>query len=502
MRNNKNNITLSFQNIILKLIILISHLTEKTKILTLSSKVLTLCFIILMLSLGNITLTSALSYKTPIGVSFTFDPTLSISLNSSDLVISNLTPGSSSDSNIVNVVVTTNTAYGYTLSATTNNNNLVRSDNVSSIFSSIGTNASFSDLEDFDNNADNNTWGYSYKDNNTTTPTWSNYSGLSMETNTILSNTNDNNTETGIDSVDFKIAAKASNTQPSGIYTGIINFLLVAKPRPKVITDLEYMQDFADLDETDLASVKNSMPIHSTFTLKDRRDEQEYTIAKLADGKIWMTKNLNLAGGTTLTPDTTDFDNTYIIPETQGWQANGTLPVSNTDGFSANDYAYVYNSNSDICGNGEPCYSYYSWDTATLGSGRTITTENLDAPYSICPKGWRLPNTRTGTNSSSDFRALIIAYGGSSSIETYNSHTSPTGTDIYNTIKPGTIPNFLFAGYYYNSLFKLGKNYGHYWSSTSSINTYAKYLLFFPTLIGSAYHGTRMNGFSIRCLAR
>ena len=71
-----------------------------------------------ILSLFIIDNTSALSYQGSTEVKFTFNPTLSINISSSDLVIDNLTPGTTGDSNIINVSVATNASHGYTLSAT------------------------------------------------------------------------------------------------------------------------------------------------------------------------------------------------------------------------------------------------------------------------------------------------------------------------------------------------------------------------------------------------
>ena len=103
-----------------------------------------------MLSFINIINISALSYESSVGIGFTFNPTLSVSLSSNDLVIANLTPGSSDHSNSINVSVATNASYGYTLSAiagdsTHNNSNLTHSNNTD-IFSSIATNADLANL--------------------------------------------------------------------------------------------------------------------------------------------------------------------------------------------------------------------------------------------------------------------------------------------------------------------------------------------------------------------
>lgn len=287
------------------------------------------------------------------------------------------------------------------------------------------------------------------------------------------------------------------------------------------IDDIKFLQDFDGLAAETKSAIINSMTPGQNYTRKDSRDQQDYTIAKLADGKVWMTKNLNLAGGTTLTSDKTDFVNGYTIPTNHGWQANGTLPASavkNSDNnnltdssqFSTNNYAYVYNSgNTTGCGaSGQniPCYSYYSWDVATLGSGRSISTDNTDAPYSICPKGWKLPSTYNGSGTAAeatDFRALMIALGGSNSIQTYNSSTSPTGAAMYNAIKAGTAPNFLLAGYYNNGSFYGGGSSGYYWSSTSySDSNYARNLRFSSSNVSSANSRDRRIGFSVRCLLR
>ena len=496
MRNHKNNITLSSENIISFSRNITSHFTGKEKIIT-------LVLVIIMLSFINTTFTSALSYQSNVGVGFTFNPTLSVSISPSNLVIDNLTPSITADSNAITVSVATNAAYGYTLSATVNGDNNCNNSNLThangtSVFSSIATDASLSSL------TNDNTWGYSYKNNIASTPAWSNYSGLSNEVGKVLFNTDSNSNG----SIDFKIAAKASNTQPSGAYTGTINFTAVTKPMPTTIQDIAYMQTFGELDELNLASVKGSMIMGTTYTLKDARDEQEYTIAKLADGKIWMTKNLNLAGGTTLSPDDTDFESSYTLPTTNGWTTTDNnskliMPTSSTSGFSTNNYAYLYNSNSTTCANNSPCYSYYSWDTATLGSGRSISADNTNAPYSICSKGWHLPSTYNGINDSADFRALIIAYGGSNEIQKYTSASSPTGASIYNAIGPGTSPNFLLSGYYDSSLFNNGGSRGAYWTATSSSGSYRTMSLrFYGTYVDSADIRNRNPGYSVRCLAR
>ena len=247
-----------------------------------------------------------------------------------------------------------------------------------------------------------------------------------------------------------------------------------------------------------------------TTTLIDvRGDNQTYSVAKLADDKCWMTENLNLAGGTALSADDTNVTSAYIssFSTSNNLTKSGdtiVLPASSTSGFNTNNYSYVYNSgnktNCGASGQNTPCYSYYSWDAATLGSGRSISTDNTNAEQSICPKGWKLPSTYNGTDSSTDFRALMIGYGGSNSVQTYNTSTSPTGATMYSSIGPGSTPNFLLAGYYGNGSFYVGGSYGYYWSSTSDSRTStARNLYFNSAYVNSAVNNYRRSGYSVRC---
>ncbi len=208
--------------------IITSTLTGATKIILSSLIIITLYLSnILFCSIDN---SSALTYSSNAEVGFTFNPTISVNL-SGDLLINNLAPGSVSDSNTINVNVSTNASQGYVLTATsgtkTTNTDLVNQTNSAYKFSSIATNASLSNL------TTDNTWGYSYSEDSGTN--WSNYSGLPLDNddegatgkqliNTI--NPADNRT------LQFKIAARASSNQAAGTYQNTINFYAVANPDP------------------------------------------------------------------------------------------------------------------------------------------------------------------------------------------------------------------------------------------------------------------------------
>ena len=117
MRNNKNNITSGLENIISFSRNITSHFTGKEKIIILGFVIIMLSFINIINTFTYAPNTSALDYSSNVGIGFTFNPTLSVNISSSDLVIPNLAPGTTNDSNTINVSVATNAAYGYTLSA-------------------------------------------------------------------------------------------------------------------------------------------------------------------------------------------------------------------------------------------------------------------------------------------------------------------------------------------------------------------------------------------------
>ena len=116
---------------------------------------------------------SALTYSQDIGVNFTFNSTIRITLSSNDLKIPNLSPGTSADSNIIDVNIATNNVNGYTLNATVGNNtttyntrDLVHTNNnITNKFSSIDYGSNVSSLT----NLTDNTWAYSYSLDNGTT---------------------------------------------------------------------------------------------------------------------------------------------------------------------------------------------------------------------------------------------------------------------------------------------------------------------------------------------
>ena len=310
----------------------------------------------------------------------------------------------------------------------------------------------------------------------------------------------------------YRFAGWALNSPSGTVYSAGANYTVESDATFYAVWEIDVPAGLKKCQDAGVPLMQNwngasTLNMEQSTSLCDMRDGQIYTVAKLKDGKVWMTKNLNLTGGTVLSSEDTDFESSYALPTTYGWSVSGDkliLPTS-AQSFYYNNYAYVYNSDNittsqSDCTSSQPCNSYYSWDAATLGSGRDISTDNTNAPYSICPKGWRLP-TSGGTSVAnwqavSDFYMLAHQYGLDSTTTTYENDDG-----FYNQAGPGTTPNFLLTGLYNNgTYYNIGPR-GYYWSATVLSHDASAYNLnFHASNINSAYENTNNLGFPVRCI--
>lgn len=224
---------------------------------------------------------------------------------------------------------------------------------------------------------------------------------------------NDSDSTTG-SSITTSYKATASSTQPAGTYTGQVKYTMV---HPGATPAAYFMQDVADwADELPNPG--------DTFQAVDRRDGKVYWVARLADGNIWMTQNLDLDIDETKTYTHYDTDLGWNDPNsldlTATWQpaaghstidfAGDTVDgwaTSNTEPYSANPGdIYYYTSNSEekdikynslqdckAAGHAD-CEHYHAGNyynsSAAIASNDSASTEG-NMPNSICPAGWRLP---------------------------------------------------------------------------------------------------------------
>ena len=194
-----------------------------------------------------------------------------------------------------------------------------------------------------------------------------------------------------------------------------------------------------------------------TKTLTDTRDNNTYTVSKLADGKCWMTQNLRIIDKT-------------ITPADSNVTANYTIPASSINGFSSYD-----TSNAYVDSDG----GFYTWYAATAGTGtQSLSTRGQNTTASICPKGWRLP---TGGDNG-EFKALYSNYNSSSALR-----SNPV--------------NFTLSGYVGGSSRLSQGSYGYYWSSTVRSSNYAYNLGLGTSGVLPADGNGKVYGLSVRCIA-
>ena len=453
-----------------------------------NNKLLYIIYSIITILLFSLIIHSTSTHANSIEFSATVEPSLNVTIPA-NLVSLNLNPANSAfSSQDLTVSVGTNNTTGYTLTMTASSTDLTRTEAISGTYPTISTLAS----ETAESSFTPNKWGYRFSDNTANT----NYQPFT--TNIPF---NESSTAVNNDTRTITFGAKVNADQAPGTYELTLSFTAVAKaPMP-------HIQNYDPALCTSAPSL-----------VYDVRDGNAYTIARLADGKCWMTTNLNLAGGTRLESTNSDVPDGYTL-----YNPYYTLPASATknpgdakltDGtqFSSDSGEYVFNTgnittNQSNCTSSSPCNSYYSWLAATAGgkdsSGNAVTSNGYNATYSICPKGWRLPTSTTSNGDATasnrwktgDYYALATAYGANLESQYYQSSAT-----FYNNAGPGTTPNFLLAGYYNSGSFYDGGGGGYYWSATSHSSIVGYSLSFNSGYVSSADDNYRRYGLSVRCV--
>lgn len=141
-------------------------------------------------------------------------------------------------------------------------------------------------------------------------------------------------------------------------------------------------------------------PQDSPFAnLVDVRDNKEYKIAKLPDGRCWMAEDLKLTTTNTLTSNDTNIvpGHTFNLPTAQS---------SGTTQWAANGNNIYYNP-------AESESVYYSAYSATAGTYTNVAGAEDFYYESVCPKGWRLPSGGPNERSYSEYYNLHLALGSS-----------------------------------------------------------------------------------------
>ena len=274
----------------------------------------------------------------------------------------------------------------------------------------------------------------------------------------------------------------------------------------------------------------------SMTALTDARDNNVYAVAKLADGKCWMTENLRLDNTATISttntrnPLTTNNSVTLKIDYTNNIIADHLASSNNAWCEDKEDFCYdqtmlnTNNTNRTLdasrTGTGSNTYyqwysygNYYNWYSATAGNGTyDFDTKNDSVSGDLCPTGWRLPiGGQITVNTTGDFYILTkILMGGIEPNNPYGGYAYYQGTvDGVNIADKASkslrfFPtNLVNSGYFSGSTAYYRNAHGYYWTGSVYDNDYAFYTWLYT---GYVYPGTRYFskswGFSVRCIAQ
>ncbi len=425
--------------------------------------------------------------------------------------------GQSAQINVKATVSVANSG-GYSVYLKSNSQNLVGVNNPNNVIPGIAGSTTYDNLS-------TNTWGYASAEG-TAVPEGASYKAISVSgqgdkiaenaSNKIVSDTKE---------IMLSFAAKIGDDMPADTYESTVTMSVVSSPVQLAVGDI------ADMQQMTSEICENTAPSVSK-QLRDVRDGKYYWVSKLADGKCWMTQNLDLdiktadgalnednvvpTEGVWPEASLSDYDE---VPRAKVY-ATSTIADSNTIYNSpANMYSWSLGNvritkpdESSDCGSAKHDASdcteqfttydtptsadgdinahyllgnHYAWGTVTAGSGSVATGEQ--AGSSICPKGWRLPTSGTG----GEFEVLVAKLGGTSSTD------NVTEAPFYG-VRGGYVRQTV-------AFFEHAGNNGTYWSSTIySPDGGLAYLLSFngDTAVSPWSHWSRQDSLSVRCVAR
>ena len=246
--------------------------------------------------------------------------------------------------------------------------------------------------------------------------------------------------------------------------------------------------------QTFTTAMCDAMPEEQPYLLTDIRDNTMYTVAKLKDGKCWMTQNLKLgAKDSSLTLTSSDSNVSSSGFTLTNKLTDGKFPNNSIADSTTGSTSYYYDGAAYYCRDAYGCY--YNSYTATAGSMTSSTGENVTVNYSICPAGWSLPTGGSG----GQFQALATAYGGTSATAAANLLVANPTTSTEN-INGQSAPGLLLGGNYNSGGANSVGTYGNYWSRTSYSVGHGDHLDINTSGVGPLDHLNKYVGRSVRCM--
>ncbi len=261
--------------------------------------------------------------------------------------------------------------------------------------------------------------------------------------------------------------------QPAGTYTGKVKFLLVHPNINAIAPETLYTMQ-------NVAQWEGNISQGQTTKAVDERDGEVYSVARLADGNLWMTKNLRLNLETAnITAQNTNSPSMGFLTTISSKPTSSSTWCTDTNA-TCFDQVYYNTSNLGNTTTDSDGYAYdergvyYNWYTATAGTGTYDTPQGTDASGSICPSGWRLPRGTITSGAPSTWTgeywklsaALAGLDPGNIQNSDYSTITSAT-TKGYFFTSPN---NFLLTGNYSGSGIYQTTS-GYYWTAASGMST-------------------------------
>ena len=359
-------------------------------------------------------------------------PTVGISLPTSiDFADVLPTPSGTTTTATADLTITTSDSAGYSLYLYSSDGDNSLKPKISSLANISKINATAGDVGLTLSSLEPNTWGYNLGTEAPTDATT--YSAVPTNNSTPIQTKDTSDTNSANDTYTLSFGAKVDNTIASGAYSNALTVAVVAEPKA-----LTYIQDLTLSDCQSQAS-------DADVTVKDRRDNNEYTI-RYINGACWMTQNLRLSSGRTLTSTDSNV--------TQNW----TFPTGSLT--SGNTYTEARSTISSDTSYG----GYYNYCAASAGT--VCSKTEMTTTQDICPKGWRLPTQN-------EF----------SGITSYSSAFSP-----------------VYSGLYYDGLIFDTGSHGLWWSSTTSEEPLQFVLRYRDSALLPSSDYDKDYGLSIRCI--
>ncbi len=231
---------------------------------------------------------------------------------------------------------------------------------------------------------------------------------------------------------------KADNTTAPGTYISTVLFTTVPNPTPLDLSKITYMQEVtAEVcanTRTVTASETTTVP---QYRLIDNRDGQAYWVAKLADGKCWMTQNLNL-----------NLTNNYSYDVVQPYQSTELQSTELMGGSTTKPFSGIVLTDADTDLNTETSYNvldnntihttgniFFNGKEAECQKSKDDHIDGLwfgDAAEELCPELFTGDNELTGYHGRVGvfYDDSVATAGWDASVHVYGNNTSYSENSI------------------------------------------------------------------------